>query len=103
MKYEPARGVVALQWHERAPSDADEYGCIIAETWIASLHLGWSTTSTPEVAVRAQLRALRWDRTQNRWMEGGELYDPKRFGEIKRWARLEGRTTRINVTVGDWA
>lgn len=103
MKYQPGKGVVSLDWKQGQPSESEQYGQIIVETWKTSLSLRWYKNVVPYVSVHARIRAMAWDRKEQVWnVMDGDAYDSAMHGAIKRWARLLNNTCRISITVDKW-
>jgi len=102
-KYEPARGVCALEWHVGFPSEDNQYGSIIVERWTNTMSWGLSQEFTPTVTVKAELIFLRWHRWEKTWVdEDGAGFDGRARNVVRRWARLGVRFAHTTVTVDKW-
>lgn len=92
-KYEPAGGVVPLEWHEGEPGNL--YGPIIAELWDASWH--WSDFT---LDVRASLRMLK--PKDGIWFDIGNDRPLDAGRKFRRWCHLSTTTTNVSLTLEDW-
>lgn len=96
-KYEPAGGVVQLDWRKGAPDRNDSPNLVLAEVWQASLSM-WNNA---HVDVRAEIVPLKWDYATSTWVRMDGTSMPSQWRH-RRWAPLWSTTTSVTVTVGDW-
>ena len=101
-KYDEKRGVCRIRWHEGAPS-SQAFGPLLVETWKANVAAApWNPV--PRVAVHAVVEIRV--RTNEGWhvlKPGGALRPVDDSGkEIRRYARLPGRSWWGNLTIDGW-
>lgn len=58
-RYEPAKGVVALEWQHAEPTDAQGHELFLLETWRATVSFSYSAHGIPQTHTQARIRVAR--------------------------------------------
>jgi hypothetical protein len=95
-RYEPAGGVVSLDWKEGQPLRHEGSVVILAEIW----DLRFSTYRSKAVHVEAIILPCRWSDTHEQYvsMFSGQVIE----GKWIRWAPLYNKSTEVSLTLSDW-
>lgn len=99
-KYEPAGGVVAVEWTKGEPPYDEQFGALVGEVWEAS----WHYDGTPTLHINARMYVLQWGKIASgafTWVttDARPLPDDVRWA---RWMRPQSTGTRVTLTLEDW-